>query len=168
MNRLVIALVLMGTSVQARLGETVAECEARYGPIVEKRPAELVESDKDALVYSKEGVTVTAEYRNGQAWKVTYRMPSNALETILGAIAPEGGWSSPVMIAGQEVRVSSVTRDQLSVVSYPSRLRKEDPIVLEVSNRSFGKAKRADYDKKLLSIQEILKQRDENRPLKNF
>ena len=158
----------MASAVEARIGETLAQCETRYGPVVERKASQMAESDKEACVFSKEGVTVTVEYRNGIAWWVSYRMPQPALDAILGAIAPEGGWAPSVMIGGQQMTVSAVARDQVAIVTYPAKSRRDDPLTLVVATRSCGKANREEYQKKLAVIPDLVKEREAAKPLKSF
>ena len=169
MIRFVVPLLLLCTTVasQARIGETLAQCETRYGPVVERAAPKLAESDKEACVFSKEGVTITVEYRNGTAWWVSYRLPQPMVEPVLAAIAPDGGWSPAITISGKQIQISATTHDQVAVVTFPSK-RKEDPATLVVANRAYGKANRADYQAKLSTLPEVIKQRQAAQPLKSF
>lgn len=168
MIRIILPLFLLCTSVaQARIGETFAQCETRYGPVVERTAAKLGDSDKEACIFSKEGVTITVEYRNGTAWWVSYRLPQPMVDAVLAAIAPDGGWSSSLTINGRQVQVSATTHDQVAVVTYPPK-RKDDPATLVVATRAYAKANRADYQAKLSALPEMIKQRHSAQPLKNF
>ena len=51
-------VLLLTTRASARLGETLDECVQRYGPMIEKRPAQLAVSDPDVMVFSKAGITI--------------------------------------------------------------------------------------------------------------
>jgi hypothetical protein len=167
MIRLVLALLFISHLAQARIGETIEQCETRYGPVVERKPAELADSDKEACVFSKESVTITVEYRSGSAWWISYRMDPSSLDTILKLIAPEGGWAKPIHVNGQDVRLAAVSRDQLAVVNVP-KARSVQPVTLIVCTRAYGKAQWADYEKKLAAVADIVKEREANQPLKTF
>ncbi len=170
MIRLVATLLVMLSSLaaQARLGETLAECEARYGPVVERRPAKQKESDKEACVFSKNGFAVVTEFRSGNVWKITYTktgMEADELGTLLKANATEGGWSAPLKISAQEFRSSS-NHERLAI--YTPGKRPEATFTLVIATKSFAEANRADYETKLAKIPEELKRRSDSRPLKDF
>lgn len=153
--------------VQARLGETIAECETRYGPVVERVAPKLPESDKEACIFSKEGITITVEFRNGNAWRVNYRLQQAMIEPILATIAPENGWAPAVTINGRQMMIAAVTHDQVAMVVYPVR-RKEDPADITVASRAYTKANRANYEAEIAALPDVIKQRQEARPLQNF
>lgn len=70
---LLVALAGAGTtSVQARLGETLAECTARYGPVRATMPAIVAESDPDAARFEHGTMSVIVHFHKGVAWHVSY------------------------------------------------------------------------------------------------
>jgi len=164
----IILSVLFSSLAQARIGENVEQCEKRYGPTVERRPAIQATSDKEACVFSKDGVTIVVEYRNGTAWHVSYRLPVPMLDAVLAAIAPDGGWSAPVTIDQVDVRIASTARDQVASVTYPAKNRRDDPANLVVCTRAYSKANRDDYQAKLAGISSVVKEREAAKPLKGF
>lgn len=98
------------TIAEARLGENMEQCMERYGPVIERRPATLAASDAEALVFSKSGVTVVVEMRQGRAWLITYRkgkMLAHEAEALVMANMADGTWSKPLKIAGGECRLLS-------------------------------------------------------------
>jgi len=153
---------------QARIGENVEQCEKRYGPTVERRAAIQASSDKEACVFSKDGVTIVVEYRNAAAWHVSYRLPVPMLDAVLAAIAPDGGWSPPIAIDQVDVRIASTARDQVASVIYPPKNRRDDPANLVVCTRAYSKANRDDYQAKLAGITSVVKEREAAKPLKGF
>jgi hypothetical protein len=167
MIRFILPLLLTAGMVQARLGETLAECETRYGPVVERTPAKLADSDKEACIFSKEGVTITVEFRNNTAWKLTYRLAQAMIDPILATIAPPSGWASSVTINGRQMMIASTTHDQVAVVELPVR-RRDDPAEIIVASRAYTKANRADYEARLASLPNLIKERQSARPLQNF
>ena len=169
MARLVLFLLAITTiSTQARIGETLAQCEARYGPSVEKRKVKLKDSDPDSYVFSKNGITIEAEFHGGTVWKISYAkagMDATELNTLLAVNAGEGSWSAPLNVTGQEMRVNN---DHTRIAIYTPGKRIEATYVLAVTTADYAKANRKDYEGKLSAVPAILKQRSENRPLKDF
>jgi hypothetical protein len=162
--------ILLGANLaQARLGETLADCETRYGPVVEKVPARLADSDKEAVVFSKEGVTIIAELHNGNVWCITYTMADLSADKatiFLEVNAPKEGWGKPINVKGEEIRTSTA-RDRFA--SYlPAELKTKQDGKVTVCSRPFTKANRVDYDARLLSIREKLQKREAGGTLKGF
>jgi hypothetical protein len=113
------SLILLTGLASARIGETLQECEARYGPIIERRPAELVGSDPEMVVFSKATVTVMVEFREGRAWHIVYRKKSLTaleIEALLKADSGDGEWSAPLTVADRDFRLSA-DRQRLASVS---------------------------------------------------
>jgi hypothetical protein len=161
---------LVGTTVSyARLGETQQECEKRYGPVVERLKSRLPESDKESLVFSKEGVTIIAETHNGTVWSITYSMKDLTQQTadvFLDVNAPKEGWGKPLSIKGEEIRTTPA-RNQFSAY-LPSDAKAKRAGRITICSRAFSKANRVDYDARLLSIREKLKEREASATLKGF
>jgi hypothetical protein len=107
------ALVLMTIlPASARVGETLDECVQRYGPMIEKRSARLAGSDPEAMVFSKAGITVVAEFRDGKAWHLTYRKAGlTGVEVDAIIMANSGGslWGSPLKTRDKEFRMTDDT-----------------------------------------------------------
>ncbi len=59
-------------TVQARLGETLAECTARYGPVRATIPAIVAESDADAARFEQGTMSVIVHFQKGVAWHISY------------------------------------------------------------------------------------------------
>jgi len=160
-------LLLVGCCSTAfgRLGETVAECEARYGPVIEKLPAKVKESDPEACVFSKGGISIFVEFKAAKAWKILYRMAgmdAGSAQTLLKVEAADGGWSAPVKLVNQEVRCSA-DHERLAILTLGKRL--EDVSTFVFVTKSYAKANRGDYDGKLAFIPEEIKRRQEGKPL---
>src|SRR5437870_3872480 len=116
-----VSLIALTGWLQARLGETLDQCVERYGPIVEKRPAEFPQSDPELAVFSKSAVTILVEFKDGKAWHVTFRKPlltQTEIDTLVKANSGEGGWSPPLSVAGRTFRQSD-DHTRLSVVNEP-------------------------------------------------
>jgi hypothetical protein len=166
-----IALLLIAISCSTafgRLGETVAECETRYGPVVERIAAKVKESDQDACVFSKGGVTIIVEFKAGKAWRSTYRMSGMdmaSVKTLLGVEAVEGGWSAPLKLVNQEISYSA-DHERLAVYTPGKRL--EDVSTLVLVTKAYAKANRADYEAKLALIPDEVKRRQAGKPLQGL
>lgn len=148
-----------------RLGETVAECENRYGPVIERVKALNPESDPDACVFSKGGISIIVEMKAGKAWKVLYRMAgmdNAAAQTLLKVEASESGWSAPLTLVNQEVRTSN-DHQRMAILTQSKRL--EDVSTYLFVTKGYAKANRADYETKLAKIPEEIKRRQEGKPL---
>lgn len=170
MNRL-LPLAIIFVSVltsQARIGETVEECVARYGPVVERLPAKVKDSDPQACVFSKSGITIIAEFKAGKVWQHTYRMialDDMATEKLLEAEGLDGGWSGPIKIGGQEFR-GSADGKRVAVTSYGRKTT--DVGTLVVAQKSYAEANRAEYKSLLDTVSEEVKRRAANQPLKGL
>ncbi len=164
MIRLVLPLFVLlscATVVQARLDETPAECEARYGVVIEKRPALQKLSDPEMLVFTKNGVTIDVEFHEGKAWRITYQkrgMDAEEIESVLMGEASGSGWSKPVKVAGQVFRTSA---DHSRVALIVPNLHPDSPVALVLATRDFANANRALFDDKQAELvsQGVLQQR---------
>lgn len=169
MIRLVTLLLVSSSfALQARIDETVKECEARYGPVVERGKPTQKESDAEACTFSKNSVTIVAEYRNGKAWKISYNkigMDISEVDTLLAANAAGGPWSKPVKISGQEVRTSA---DHKRMAIFTPGKRPEATFTLVIATREFAAANRSDYEAKLATIPALLQRRGDGKALKDF
>ena len=169
MIRLVTLLfALISIAAQARIDENLAECETRYGPVVEHRPATQKDSDKEACVFSKNGITIVAEFHQGKVWRISYNktgMEADEVEILLNANAVDGAWSPPLKISGQEVRTSS---DHKRVAIFTPGKRPEATFTLVIATRACTDANRADYETKLAAIPATLQRRNEGKGLKDF
>jgi len=161
-------VTLSSLTAHARINETIAECEARYGAVIERLPAKQQESDPKACVFSQNGVTVVAEFRSGKAWKITYSktgQDTDYLQTLLEAEAPSCGWSAALKISGQEFR-TSIDHERIAIHT-PGK-RPEAVFTLVVATKSFATANRAAYEAKLAKVPAELQRRNDNRVLKRF
>ena len=150
---LILSVVVTALSVltaEARLGVTLTECEERYGAVIERRPARLAESDPEACVFSKQGVSIIIEFRAGISWNIQYRavdMISSQVTTLLKANMPEGGsWTEALIVGGVQYRLSGDRRRTASF--FPSPVGRSS--VLEVSSRDFNTAWWATYSKQMI------------------
>ena len=64
-------LALAGAA-QARLGETRAECAQRYGTAGEPTRSMVPGSEPEALRFVRKQLEITAHFKNGVAWHMTY------------------------------------------------------------------------------------------------
>jgi hypothetical protein len=153
MNRLITVLMLAGISVvgevQARLGETLPQCEERYGKVVEKREARLDKSDVEACVFSKAGISILVEFRAGIAWNIQYRsidLGTVQVTELLKANMPEGGgWSAAFEVAGSLYRLST---DRRMAAAYRPGKR-GDVGMLEISSRDYAELTYALYEQEI-------------------
>ena len=145
---------------QARLGETLDQCVARYGPVVEKKPATLSESEPEACIFSKNGVTIFVEFRGGIAWRLVFRIASmmgEETEALLRANLPEGGgWSSSLTVNGLIYRLSS-DRRRVAVLTPPPT--KDGLASLEIASKDYATAKRAMYAAMSSDLKGVARQR---------
>lgn len=165
---LIITLALIAVSAQARVGETLQECELRYGPVVEHRKATMKASDPESIVFSKKGVTIVAEFHQGTVWKISYSkvgMDVSEVETLLAANAADATWSMPLKINGQEIRTTA-NRDRVAIYTPGNRI--EATFVLSVFTSEFAKINRQEYVAKLKDVPAVLRTRVDNKPLKDF
>lgn len=140
-----IGLLLGVNSLQARIGESQEGCIARYGAVIDKRPAKIPESDPEAMVFSKGGVTVWIEFQKGKAWRVVFRksdLTATEVDGLLRANMPVGGWGASMEVNGRFCRRSFDT-ELLAVVTPPQSPR--EPVFLEIVSREYANAKYADY-----------------------
>ena len=102
-------LLLTILPASARVGETLDECVQRYGPMIERRPARLAGSDAEVMVFSKAGITVVAEFREGKAWHLTYRklgLNTVEVDAIIMANSGDSLWGSPLKTRDKEYRIT--------------------------------------------------------------
>ena len=138
-------LLLGVNSLQARIGESQEECIARYGAVIEKRPAKIPDSDPEATVFSKGGVTVYIEFQKGKAWCVVFRKPALTASEVAGLLRanmPVGGWGASLEVNGRFCRRSFDT-ELLAVLTPPQGPR--DPVFLEIVSREYADARYASY-----------------------
>jgi hypothetical protein len=142
------ALVLMTfIPASARVGETLDECVQRYGPMIEKRPARLSGSDPEVMVFSKAGITVAAEFRDGKAWHLTYRklgLSSVEVDAIIMANSGASLWGSPLKTRDKEFRMT----DDKSRVALINWDRKGMAGSLTIMSREYAKANYAESSKR--------------------
>ncbi len=172
MNRTASLLLLgllsfLGTS-HARLGETLAQCEERYGPVVERVPATVSASEPEACKFSKNGITILIEYKNGVAWRLLFRkveMAGPDVETLLIANLPDGGWSIATKVAGLDYRVSP---DRQRVAVHTDNRGPGVIDTLEIATRSFAAANHADYAQRVGEAMSTIDARKKGIDLKGF
>ncbi len=98
----------LSTTSWARIGESLAQCIDRYGPVIENRQSELPQSDPDAAVFSKNGLTVIVEFHNDKAWRIIFRKPklsTTEVDALLSANSASESWSSPLRYGEREYRL---------------------------------------------------------------
>ena len=139
------ALVLLLTSVpaSARIGETLDECVQRYGPMIERRPAKLGSSDPDVMVFSKAGITVAVEFKEGKAWHLTFRktaLTSFEIEALVTANSGTSLWGSPLKTRDKEYRMTA-DKGRLALVNWD---RKALAGSLVIMSREFARTNYAE------------------------
>ncbi len=108
------------TASWARIGESLAECIDRYGPVIEKRQIELPQSDLGAAVFSKNGLTVIVEFHNDKAWRIIFRKPKlsvSEVEALLAANSTAETWSPPLRYSEREYRLSA-DKNRISITRF--------------------------------------------------
>ena len=163
-----LGLICGVNSVEARLGETIAQCEARYGPVVERRRAQMQESDSDACIFSKSGITTLVEFKKGVVWRIVFRMvgmTSVEASTLLKANMADGGWGPALKINGQEFRISP---DRRRVSVHTPAIDKTDVPTLEIASREYGQAGYASYAAKVAEAVSQVKDNKARQDLKGF
>ncbi len=142
----------MTGAASARVGETLPQCIERYGPVIQKLEARLENSDPEACVFSKAGISIIIEYRDSIAWNVLYRsidLAAAQVTELLKANMPEGGgWSAAYEVAGVQYRLAA---DRRHVAAYAPG-RRGDIGILEISTREFAKAWREVYGARLETV----------------
>ena len=165
---LLLGLVFIVNPAEARLGESQSQCEERYGPVVETRPATMKASDPEACVFSKSGVTAVVEFKGGIAWRVVFRMMGMTIqeaETLLRANMPEGGWGKALKFNGQDYRLSS-DRQRIAVFTPTKSLT--EVATLEIASRDYGKANHEEYSMRVSEALKHVKGRKTGEALKGF
>lgn len=89
--------------VQARLGETIAECEARYGPGA--REGKVLAPATQALSYQKGDTHIVVQFMNGRSCVEEYsRSPvigKELIPVLLEANAGGSKWKSTTGLSGE-------------------------------------------------------------------
>jgi hypothetical protein len=145
----VIGFTLLTGSIHARIGETQEECVARYGAVVEKKPAKISQSDPEAHLFSKKGITIWVEFRQGKAWRIAFRkldMIDVELEALLRANMSAEGWGAALDVNGRSCRRSLDSK--WVAITTPARHSRE-PTLLEIASRDYAEANFAAYDLKV-------------------
>lgn len=172
MNRLLF-LSLLGffvvtNSVEARLGETLAQCVARYGAVVDEKEASVKESDPKVSVFSKDGISVLVEFKGGIAWRIVFRktdMSPVEAESLLKANLPEGGWGPAQKVDGQDFRLSA---DRRRVAVYSPTKAATEITTLTIATREYGVANYTAYSARVSEALANVKERKVGKELKGF
>ena len=142
----------------ARLGETIAECEARYGEIRERIKPQSSESDEYAIVFTRavdDGtgrttiIRIVIEYKDGEAWKLNYESDSTLsanFETLLSYNNDGESWGSPFSAFGKKFWIRP--DGKAHAVGVVSKSRKVSS-TLTVIDGDFLKVRAADYKERL-------------------
>lgn len=156
-------------SAEARLGETLAQCVERYGPVEDDRqPSTVKESDPKACKFSKDGFTAFIEFRGGIAWRIVFRkagMTATDAESLLKANMSDGGWGPAMRINGQDFRLSA---DRRRIAVHTPAADKKDVPTLEIASRDYGTANYAAYLAKVNEAVNQLKERRKAEGLRGF
>lgn len=162
-----VLLLALATTASARIGESLEQCGERYGPLVEKRRAELPESDPEAGVFSRNGITIIVEFRKGTAWRILFRKPkltAPEVEALLEANAGTGAWSSPLTYGDREYRLAA-DKSRVAVATLgPNRAMTQ----LEIMLREYGGRLRAQTLARLRQAGSAGEARKKANPLPGF
>ncbi len=106
-------LAVLGSSAFARLGETEAECAARYGAPITTKPSQPP-GERDAE-YSKTGIRVLVTFADGRAVAMAFSRPGGLLseadiQVLLDANAAGAGWVRGAAQDYDKVHFRSFTR----------------------------------------------------------
>jgi hypothetical protein len=156
------------STAHARIDETLAECETRYGPIVQRVKAKLTGSDPDACVFTKAGITIIAEFKAGKAWSIAYRLvmrDENAVQALLTAEGTDAGWTAPITLPGQTVR-QSLDRKRVAIMFTSKRV--EDPTTFVFTSREFVQTNRSEYETMLTEATRAIKARKVAKPINDL
>jgi len=159
---------ISASQVEARIGETLAQCVERYGPVVEREPATVKESDPDQCTFTKSGITAAIEFKGGIAWRIVFRMlgmTSAEAETLLKANMPDGGWGAALKINAQEFRLSF---DRRRIAVYSPTKTKGEITTLEIATRDYATASYAAYSAKVNEAVSNMKAPEAGNALKGF
>jgi hypothetical protein len=143
-----LALLLTVAPASARVGETLDECVQRYGPMIEKRTAQLAASDPEVMVFSKAGITVAAEFRDGRVWRLTFRklgLTSLEVESLVIANSGASLWGSPLKTRDKEYRMTD-DKGRLAVINWD---RKGMAGSLVIMSREFAATNHAELAKRV-------------------
>jgi hypothetical protein len=66
---------------QARLGETLEQCQVRYGSPTDRAPFSIAGSDAEAYLFRKGDVVVRIHFHKGKAWHLAYREKFSEADT---------------------------------------------------------------------------------------
>jgi hypothetical protein len=141
-----LALFLLApAAASARLGETPAECDARYGNPLRNRPSE-------PTVYLKGGFLITVDFHQGHAYSIVYQQTPGGgekleklsitpeqIQTLLSYNAGPSQWNSPTQAA---TRTQWIRADKLATASYDSTHGKLSLLLL-VESQAAAAAKAA-------------------------
>ncbi|MBX7211633.1 MAG: hypothetical protein K1X78_25220 [Verrucomicrobiaceae bacterium] len=165
---LLLGLIFVVQPVQARLGETLAQCIERYGPVQEEVAASVTESDAKACIFSKKGVTTLVEFKNGTAWRIVFRlkdMTPGEAESLLKANLPEGGWGAALKFDGQEYRLSANRR---RVAVYAPTKASTEISTLTIASRDYADASYAACSARIAEALKNVKEHIAGKDLKDF
>jgi hypothetical protein len=144
-------VLMIVAPASARLGETLDECVARYGPMIERRAPKVPStSDPEVMVFSKAGITVTVEFRQGKAWHLTFRktgLNGIEVEAIIMANAGPGLWGSPLKTRDKEYRMSD-DKKRLAVINWD---RKGVAGSVVIMSRDFAAANQEEKSKRVVT-----------------
>ncbi len=167
LTSILLGLILSGVYAEARLGETLDQCIDRYGPVVEKNRATLAGSDAEAAVFSKSGITIITEYKDGVVWSVTYKKKGLSLgeiEALLEANKTTGTWSAPLKLGDLDYRISG---DRSRIASFST----DKPTTigtLSILTQPFTVLNRAEYLARSVAPKEVTGGKDSAKPLTGF
>ncbi len=144
---LFVFLASTGTAL-ARLGETIDECEARYGEIRERIKPQFPLSDEYAIVFIKSGIRIVIEYKDEKAWKLNYEggpdLAAN-FAALLRSNNDDQDWGGPMEVFGKKFWVRPDAKAHAVGITESNRKKN----TLTVVDDDFLKARAASYQARL-------------------
>ena len=117
----ILALLLSALPTFARLGETKAECEKRYG-----KPALTLDTGED--VFEKDGIQITVTYLKGKAASIGFTKLNRDLEltdaerkTLLKANASNSEWEPTPLDGNDTLRWERADKQAIAIYILTSK-----------------------------------------------
>jgi hypothetical protein len=164
---LLLGLFITGTKTQARIGETLDQCIDRYGPVIEKAHPALAGSDPEASVFSKSGITIITEFKDGVVWSMTFKktaLSSSEVASLLEANKTSGTWTTALKFGDSDYRISG---DRSRIASFS--LDKANSVgLLSISTQPYLDMNRVEFLSRTLAPKQVTTPKDVPKSLSGF
>ena len=162
----ILSLTFSGNA-EARLGETEAECQTRYGALLERIKSSTQKthgSDEYAAVFKKNDVRIEIEFKDGKAWRIIYEGGKSLnMPELLERNTDGASWGSSIEAFGRKHWLSPDGQAH-AIGKTTSRTGR-----LEVFNESYLKARAAFYEEQLKNADQFRAERGAKAdPLEGF